>query len=612
MSLGTTRQSANNLSCYGDLPEQVQKETVHECDTLPSASKEPAQISANDLTSHEHLSEQKQKEALHYCNKRSLPLEEPTSTPDSPSFPASRAAKHAQDVTISDISPEPVLKKAKLKKTLSPVANPSNGLPQSQTRRGLKSGSGAPRAMMNRPEQARARSLQKSNEEVKTETMNQEMEDVSCNDRASKVTQPSPTLGGIIKPSGLNQAILAADPEENPAEAYAKLTRVGKRSNRAVNPNAGQDQDQAQQGTEGGERRDSKAIHRPFAPTTYARSSGKSKGTRRIVLETRRTHYSAAVYQQFVNMPDETRYCSRSNEIMLEGMEDLVKHCIDAVKQGRDAKEPLSELRDRLHQMQFYDFLSKRLIEETKLFELTSLGAILVPKNNYFPWDIQADAHMFAKQVLEYGCDPHLLRGIKVTTSMGKKGKSYALDETYPFRASSNYVGPGNLIIGQWWPRRICALRDGAHGATEAGIHGATGKGAFSIIVGGDSGYHDLDEGEKLRYCGTPSDKKDSYGVSLPTAHTTRMLESCDKTHNEIRVFRAAAASGKYTAFSPSCGLRFDGMYTVTGKEQLHADTSMYRFTLVRCPDQDPIRYKGPEERPTRYEKSEYAKLSLL
>ncbi|KAL8893327.1 MAG: hypothetical protein Q9192_005377 [Flavoplaca navasiana] len=152
------------------------------------------------------------------------------------------------------------------------------------------------------------------------------------------------------------ETILAADPEENPAKAYAKLTRVGKRSNRAVNPNAEQDQDQAEQGTEGGERRDSKAIHRPFAPTTYARNSGKSRGTGRIVLETRRTHYSAAVYQQFANMPDETKYCSRSNEIV------LVKHCIHAVKQGRDTKESLTELRDRLHQMQFYDFLSKRLI----------------------------------------------------------------------------------------------------------------------------------------------------------------------------------------------------------------------------------------------------------
>ncbi|KAL9033951.1 MAG: hypothetical protein Q9180_005675 [Flavoplaca navasiana] len=611
-SVGTTQISANNLSSCEDLPEQAQKETFHDCDKLPSASEEPAQVSANDLSSHEHLSEQIRQNALHDCNKRSLPVENPVITPESPSFPASRAAKHPRDVTISDFSPEPVLKKAKLKMTLSPIDNPSKELPQPETKRRLKSGSGAPKAMMNRPEQARAPSPQKSNEEVKTETMNQEMEDVSCNNQASKVTQPSPTLAGTIKPSGLNQAILAADPEENPAKAYAKLTRVGKRSNRAVNPNAEQDQDQAEQGTEGGERRDSKAIHRPFAPTTYARNSGKSRGTRRIVLETRRTHYSAAVYQQFANMPDETKYCSRSDEIMLEGMEDLVKHYIAAVKQGRDAKVPLTELRDRLHQMQFYDFLSKRLIEETKLFELTSLGAILVQKNNYFPWDIQADAHMFAKQVLEYGCDPHLLRGIKVTTSVGKKGKSYALDETYPFRASSNYVGPGNLIIGQWWPRRICALRDGAHGATEAGIHGATGKGAYSIIVGGDSGYHDLDEGEKLQYCGTPSDRKDSYGVSVPTAHTTRMLESCDRTHNEIRVFRAAAASGKYTAFSPSCGLRFDGMYTIIGKEQLHADTSMYRFTLVRCPDQDPIRYKGPEERPTRYEKSEYAKLSLL
>ncbi|KAL9034943.1 MAG: hypothetical protein Q9180_005125, partial [Flavoplaca navasiana] len=176
-SVGTTQKSANNLSSCEGLPEQAQKETFRDCDKLPSASEEPAQTSANDLSSHEHLSLQLQKEALHDCNKRSLPIEKPIITPESPSFPASRAAKHARDVTISDFSPEPVLKKAKLKKTLSPIDNPSKELPQPETKRRLKSGSGAPKAMMNRPEQARAPSPQESNEEVKTETMNQEMED---------------------------------------------------------------------------------------------------------------------------------------------------------------------------------------------------------------------------------------------------------------------------------------------------------------------------------------------------------------------------------------------------------------------------------------------------
>lgn len=465
---------------------------------------------------------------------------------------------------------------------------------------------------MNRHKQTGAGRLQKTAEKVKTEALDQEMEDVSYDDQAHNAMQSPSTFGDNTKSYLLNQSGSAATPVENPASAYANLTRVGKRSNRVVDPNIKQDQDQGHghgqdpQGMEAGQRRDCRRIDRPFAPPIYARNSGKSKGSRRTELETRKTHYAAEVYQQFANMPNETKNCSRSDEETLRGIQRLVKNCIDAVKQGWDTKEPITELRDRLHHMQFYDFLSKHLIEKTKVFELSSIGAILLQKNNNFPWDIQADARMVAKQVFKYGCDPHLLRGIKTTTSV-EKNRSNALDENYPFRTSANYIGAGDLINGEWWPRRICALRDGAHGALEAGIHGETGKGAYSIIVGGDSGYQDLDHGDTLQYCGTPSSKKNSNGASIPTANTRQMLDSCDRIQNQIRVLRAAAPTGKYSAYKPSCGLRYDGLYVITGKEHLHVDTAMYRFTLVRCPGQDPIRYKGPEERPTQYEKREYA-----
>lgn len=422
-------------------------------------------------------------------------------------------------------------------------------------------------------------------------------------------TQSPPKMGDNTKSYLLNQPSSTATPVDNPASAYANLTRVGKRSNRIVDPNLkqkqGQDQDPG--GVEPQQRRGSQRIDRPFAPPIYARNSGKSKGSRRTELETRKTHYAAEVYEQFANLPNETKECSRSREETLKGIQVLVKSCTDAVRQQRDTTEPFADLRNRLHQMQFYDFLSKHLIEKTRLFELTSIGAIL-QKNNVFPWDIQADARMIAKQVFKYGCDPHLLRGIK-TTMCAEKNKSYALDDRYPFRTSANYIGAGDLINGQWWPRRICALRDGAHGACEAGIHGETGKGAYSIIVGGDSGYQDLDDGDTLQYCGTSSSKKDGNGASIPTANTRQMLDSCDRIHNQIRVLRSAASSGKHSAYKPSCGLRYDGLYKITGKEHLHVDTSMYRFTLVRCPGQDPIRHKGPEERPTRNEKQEYAKM---
>ena len=48
-----------------------------------------------------------------------------------------------------------------------------------------------------------------------------------------------------------------------------------------------------------------------------------------------------------------------------------------------------------------------------------------------------------------------------------------------------NVFGHNGLTVGQWWPYRICALRDGAHGATQGGIAGSVHGGAYSIVVSG-------------------------------------------------------------------------------------------------------------------------------
>ncbi|KAL8671092.1 MAG: hypothetical protein Q9168_004393 [Polycauliona sp. 1 TL-2023] len=568
------------------------------------------QTSTNSVSSCKDASEQVQKSTL-------LEFGNPPSALEKKPFPFNLPAnkfKDAQDLDICDISPEPVLKKAKLSKAPVPSAT--------STKTGVfKSAPRATTLKMNRQGQSQTRRLKKPLEKVKTEAVEQkptekvktepkdhEMEDVLYADRAARDTVQSPAsiLGANDKSFALNQV----SSEENPASAYAGLKRAGKRSNRAVNPNVTQDQGQDQEQQEAGQRRNSRTSERPYAPKAYARNHGKPKGTHRIELKTRSTHYAAEVYQQFASMPDVTKDYSRSDEELLKAIKPLVETCNDAFKHGEHPEESLAELRERLHRMQFFGFLSKRLIERTRLFEEFSLGAMLKLKDNPFPYDIQGDAHMIAKQVFDYGCDPHLLRGIKTTTDEGKS-KKYGFEDDYPSRAQANYVGPGKLINGQWWPLRVCAMRDGAHGAMEAGIHGGTGKGAYSIIVGGDSGYQDFDNGDEIQYCGTSSDKKDAYGNSVPTANTSRMLESCDDVHNEIRVFRAAAASGKHTTYSPSCGIRFDGMYVVDGKEHLDANTSMYRFRLVRVPGQDPIRYRGPEKRPTKYEENAFHLLKM-
>ena len=53
-----------------------------------------------------------------------------------------------------------------------------------------------------------------------------------------------------------------------------------------------------------------------------------------------------------------------------------------------------------------------------------------------------------------------------------------------------NVFGHNGLTVSQWWPYRICALRDGAHGATQGGIAGSALSGAYSVVVSGKPPSH--------------------------------------------------------------------------------------------------------------------------
>ena len=69
-----------------------------------------------------------------------------------------------------------------------------------------------------------------------------------------------------------------------------------------------------------------------------------------------------------------------------------------------------------------------------------------------------------------------------------------------------------------------------------------------------------------------------------------------------VRVLRSKNKKNKY---APKDGLRYDGLYDIVAHEILSAKTAMYRFSLRRQEGQDPIRYRGPEVRPTIYELKE-------
>ncbi|KAL8948024.1 MAG: hypothetical protein Q9222_005755 [Ikaeria aurantiellina] len=336
-------------------------------------------------------------------------------------------------------------------------------------------------------------------------------------------------------------------------------------------------------------------IQRPHAPPLYVNNKRRNSALDKTVLDTRRTQFPASYYQS-----NEHPNIRRSDIQTMKYVVTLVENCINAHKSNEGLDSELAILRLRLHQIEFYDFLNDELVTLSHVLQKCGLPAIL---NNpaVFPWDVRADALALVNNLQMGQFDPDLLRGIvtkRGTNSKNTAFKSHSLDKNYLFKASSDYVGEGRLINGQWWPMQMCTIRDGAHGIPEGGIYGQPKKGAYSIIVSG-GGYSDVDDGEIIKYCGT------SGQPGQPTAATYRMIES-SRSHNPIRVLRSSLVKSKYR---PSKGYRYDGLYTITGTEVLDEGTSMYRFTLERCPGQDPIRYEGLAKKPTGTEEYWYEQL---
>ena len=299
---------------------------------------------------------------------------------------------------------------------------------------------------------------------------------------------------------------------------------------------------------------------------------------------------------------------SRADLANLQHVNTLIVQCEREAAPRGDAEVIFAKIRQRLHQMQFFDFLSGVVVKKSKVLdELVGLPRIYLNAAGVeYPWDIRADAEALQLRWLQGVLDPHLLRGIDSSRKVRAEGKSaiaHRLEKDYPARKSCNVVGHNNLLNGQWWPMQICALRDGAHGEVEGGIHGQPGKGAFSIILS-SGGYADRDDGERILYCGTSGSK------DKPTAGTNHLTESYG-LQQPVRVLRSAALP-QSNRYRPAKGLRYDGLYEIVGSELLDGPTAMYRFSLRRQPDQDPIRYQGVEARPTDEECAAYTKIRKL
>ena len=98
--------------------------------------------------------------------------------------------------------------------------------------------------------------------------------------------------------------------------------------------------------------------------------------------------------------------------------------------------------------------------------------------------------------------------------------------------------------------------------------------------------------------------------MTILTSATKSLIMSIH-TRKPVRVIRRGPSPG--SRIYPSCGFRYDGLYTVTGRSLVRAkrnspdEHDFYKFTLVRNPDQPPL--SEARMRPTTDEYLAYNRL---
>ncbi|POS70926.1 hypothetical protein DHEL01_v210680 [Diaporthe helianthi] len=198
-----------------------------------------------------------------------------------------------------------------------------------------------------------------------------------------------------------------------------------------------------------------------------------------------------------------------------------------------------------------------------------------------------------------------IMRGIAVTQNGKKK-----LDPRYHHaRRSAKVSGHNGLDVGAWFPTRLSALVNGAHGASRAGITGNTDYGAFSIVVATTYKEVDDDRGDTIWYS-SPGSAENEDSNAAPQRTGTGHLQRSLTTSNPVRVLRAV---NKHSAYAPSVGIRYDGLYVVIRQETGHNPKGglYFKYLLERRSDQKRLE-EVMDYSPTRHQMADYRRINDL
>lgn len=264
-------------------------------------------------------------------------------------------------------------------------------------------------------------------------------------------------------------------------------------------------------------------------------------------------------------------------------------------KQITERNSSLITLRRQIHDIEVLPTkLTKNLLDSTKFLGPDGLGAIVYAPREHYPTDIHMDAVALFQKLDKGNMDNSIFRGTEFTVDQN----NWKPLNSYKYCVKPNYAGEGNLRNGQWWPIKLCALRDGAHGNIKGGIHHHLGQGVFSIVLGGNPKYQDIDEGDTIQYCSTE-------GNQGRPSHETKSFFKSYEDDLPIRVLRSSNLDDQ-NIYRPEVGYRYDGLYHVTGYGVVDEGKQKFRFYLARLPGQTPIRFRGLYKRPSVAEVNAY------
>ena len=289
-----------------------------------------------------------------------------------------------------------------------------------------------------------------------------------------------------------------------------------------------------------------------------------------------------------------------------------IKNCINAIER-KTAPSPadFEKINDGIHRAFFLDLNATTIRKRRLLHNDTGLPRVFCSTLSggvEYPWYLKEDAAELYIKWWSRDTNPGLFRGIRLgrqkNVRLGREGAVDKFFPNYTGRRHGDFHGNGPLRNGQWWPSQLCAMRDGAHNATVAGICGNS-IGAFSCVMSGGS-YPNIDRGEEVWYYGTESEDP-----TRPTDSTQYMINS-SRSHEPVRLLRASKMTTEGSNdFRPAEGLRYDGVYEVVGYEIKNVAKQVHLFHLVRLPGQTPIRSSGPGVRPTPEELEALAKIKI-